>query len=163
MALAARRALRSLAESGALFCQRLCGVKTAASPSGGTAAAGGSGSAPPRKTGIAHSRFTHGNVFVTITDFEGNARAQASAGMCGFKGSHRDSKFAANAVAEQAARGAAQLGMKAVEVRLKGGFGVGKRKYLLRGFKQGGLTVLKIRDVTAIPFNGCRPPKKRRV
>lgn len=116
-----------------------------------------------RKHGIAYSYSTPSNTIVTVTDYKGNTKTGSSSGFVGFTGSRRSTKYAARATAEHVARAAIQPGIKSVEVRIKGGFGIGKRKYLLRGLKLGGLIITKIRDVTPTPHNGCRPPKKRRV
>jgi small subunit ribosomal protein S11 len=111
--------------------------------------------------GIAHIKATFNNTLVTITDMGGNAVAWASSGKAGFKGSKKSTPFAATVAAEQAGKEAYQLGMKRVHVRVQGpGSG---RESAIQALASAGLTVRSIRDVTPIPHNGCRPPKKRRV
>jgi small subunit ribosomal protein S11 len=112
-------------------------------------------------TGIAHIRSTFNNTMVTITDINGNAIASCSAGARGFKGSRKSTPFAAQVAAEQAARQAQDHGMRTVAVFVKGP-GAG-RESALRALQTAGLRVTLIRDVTPIPHNGCRPPKRRRV
>jgi small subunit ribosomal protein S11 len=112
-------------------------------------------------TGIAHIRSTFNNTMVTITDINGNAVASCSAGARGFKGSRKSTPFAAQVAAEQAARQAQDHGMRTVAVFVKGP-GAG-RESALRALQTAGLRVTLIRDVTPIPHNGCRPPKRRRV
>ena len=111
--------------------------------------------------GIAHIRATFNNTIVTITDVNGNAVATCSAGARGFKGSRKSTPFAAQVAAEAAARTAQDNGMRTVAVFVKGP-GAG-RESALRALQQAGLRVTLIRDVTSIPHNGCRPPKRRRV
>jgi len=111
--------------------------------------------------GIAHIHATFNNTIVTITDPDGNVIAWASGGRQGFKGSRKSTPFAAQVAAEAAARRAMEQGMRAVEVRIKGpGSG---REAALRALQAAGLAIKMIRDVTPIPHNGCRPPKRRRV
>lgn len=112
-------------------------------------------------TGIAHVRSTFNNTIITITDVQGNTISSCSSGARGFKGSRKSTPFAAQIAAEQAARAAQDHGMRAVAVFVKGP-GAG-RESALRAFQSAGLRVTLIRDVTAIPHNGCRPPKRRRV
>jgi len=111
--------------------------------------------------GIAHIQSTFNNTIVTITDTKGNVVSWASAGKVGFKGSRKSTPFAAQLAAENSAREALSLGMKKVEVRVRGpGSG---REAAIRSLQAAGLDVTAIRDVTPIPHNGCRPPKRRRV
>lgn len=111
--------------------------------------------------GLAHIRSTFNNTIVTITDPQGNAIAWGSAGAMGFKGSRKGTPFAAGLAAEHAARQAMQHGVKEVEVFVKGpGSG---REAAIRSLQGAGLEVNMIKDVTPIPHNGCRPPKRRRV
>jgi small subunit ribosomal protein S11 len=111
--------------------------------------------------GIAHIKATFNNTLVTITDLAGNAVVWGSAGKAGFKGSKKSTPFAATVAAEQAGREAVNLGMKRVHVRVQGpGSG---RESAIQALAAAGLQVRSIRDVTPIPHNGCRPPKKRRV
>jgi small subunit ribosomal protein S11 len=108
--------------------------------------------------GIAHIKATFNNTLVTITDMGGNAVAWASSGKAGFKGSKKSTPFAATVAAEQAGKEAFQLGMKRVHVRVQGpGSG---RESAIQALASAGLAVRSIRDVTPIPHNGCRPPKK---
>jgi small subunit ribosomal protein S11 len=111
--------------------------------------------------GVAHIQATFNNTVVTITDPAGNAVSWSSAGVLGFKGSRKSTPFAAQVVAEDAARKAMEHGMKAVGVFVKGP-GTG-RESALRAIANSGMKITLIRDVTPIPHNGCRPPKKRRV
>ena len=111
--------------------------------------------------GIAHISATFNNLLITITDMRGNALAWGSAGKAGFKGSKKSTPFAATVAAEQAAREALQLGVKRVHVRVQGpGSG---RESAIQALAAAGLQVKSIKDVTPIPHNGCRPPKRRRV
>ncbi|MHB1626802.1 MAG: 30S ribosomal protein S11 [Bacilli bacterium] len=112
-------------------------------------------------TGIAHIRSTFNNTIVTITDTTGNALSWASSGALGFKGSRKSTPFAAQMAAESAAKTAMEHGMKTVEVYVKGP-GAG-REAAIRSLQSAGLEVSAIKDVTPIPHNGCRPPKRRRV
>ncbi len=111
--------------------------------------------------GIAHIKATFNNTLVTITDMAGNVVVWGSSGKSGFKGSKKSTPFAATVAAEQAGREAVNLGMKRVHVRVQGpGSG---RESAIQALAAAGLQVRSIRDVTPIPHNGCRPPKKRRV
>jgi 30S ribosomal protein S11 len=111
--------------------------------------------------GAAHIRATFNNTIITITDVEGNAISWASAGELGFKGSRKSTPFAAQMAAETAAKAAMEHGMKIVEVFVKGpGSG---REAAIRALQAVGLEINMIKDVTPIPHNGCRPPKRRRV
>jgi small subunit ribosomal protein S11 len=111
--------------------------------------------------GSAHIQSTFNNTIVTITDMQGNAVAWASAGELGFKGSRKSTPYAAQTAAETAAKGAMDHGMKNVEVYVKGP-GAG-RESAIRALQAAGLEVTMIKDVTPIPHNGCRPPKRRRI
>jgi small subunit ribosomal protein S11 len=111
--------------------------------------------------GIAHVLATFNNTIITITDMHGNAVAWGTAGKAGFKGSKKSTPFAATVAAEQAGRDAYNLGVRRVHVRVQGP-GAG-RESAIQALSNAGLTVKSIRDVTPIPHNGCRPPKKRRV
>jgi small subunit ribosomal protein S11 len=111
--------------------------------------------------GIAHITATFNNTLITITDLQGNAIVWGSAGKSGFKGSKKSTSFAATVAAETCAREAANLGVRRVHVRVQGpGSG---RESAIQALASAGLEVKSIRDVTPIPHNGCRPPKKRRV
>lgn len=113
------------------------------------------------QTGVAHIQATFNNTIVTITDTHGNALSWSSAGSRGFKGSRKSTPYAAGVAAEDAARKAQEHGLKTVSVCLKGpGSG---REAALRSLQSAGLRITSIRDVTPIPHNGCRPPKRRRV
>ncbi|WAM32448.1 30S ribosomal protein S11 [Caldicellulosiruptor naganoensis] len=111
--------------------------------------------------GIAHIHSTFNNTIVTITDPSGNAIAWASGGTCGFTGTKKGTPFAAQLAAEKAAKMAMEHGMRTVEVYVKGP-GAG-REAAIRALQAAGLEVTLIKDVTPIPHNGCRPPKRRRV
>ena len=111
--------------------------------------------------GSAHIRSSFNNTIVTITDLNGNAVAWASAGGLGFKGSRKSTPFAAQSAAETAAKAAMEHGMKTIEVFVKGP-GPG-REAAIRALQAAGLEICMIKDVTPIPHNGCRPPKRRRV
>lgn len=111
--------------------------------------------------GQAHIQATFNNTIVTITDRQGNAIAWASAGTAGFKGSRKSTPYAARMAGQQAAKAAIDNGMIEVDVFVKGP-GPG-REQAIRSLQAGGLRVRSITDVTPIPHNGCRPPKKRRV
>ena len=113
------------------------------------------------ESGVAHIKSTFNNTIVTITDPAGNAISWASAGTQGFKGSGKSTPFAAQQAAEAAAKAAMEHGMKTVECYVKGP-GAG-REAAIRALQAAGLEVSLIRDVTPIPHNGCRPPKRRRV
>ncbi|MCL5677382.1 MAG: 30S ribosomal protein S11 [Firmicutes bacterium] len=111
--------------------------------------------------GIAHIKSTFNNTIVTITDTAGNTLSWATSGGMGFKGSRKSTPFAAQTAAEKAARAAMEYGLKEVEVFVKGpGSG---REAAIRSLQTAGLEVNMIKDVTPIPHNGCRPPKRRRV
>lgn len=112
-------------------------------------------------TGVAHIQATFNNTIVTITDTIGNVISWSTSGAKGFKGSRKSTPFAAQVAAEDAARKAQEHGMRTVEVWVKGpGSG---RESALRALQAVGLNITLIRDVTPIPHNGCRPPKRRRV
>lgn len=111
--------------------------------------------------GIAHVHASFNNTIVTITDRQGNAVAWATAGGCGFRGSRKSTPFAAQVAAERAGKAAQEFGMKNLEVRVKGP-GPG-RESAVRSLNAAGFKITNIEDVTPIPHNGCRPPKKRRV
>ena len=111
--------------------------------------------------GVAHVQASFNNTIVTITDMEGNVVSWASAGKVGFKGSRKSTPFAAQVAAEATAREALNYGMKRVEVWVKGP-GAG-REAAIRSLQAAGLEISAIKDVTPIPHNGCRPPKRRRV
>ncbi|MDL1978845.1 MAG: 30S ribosomal protein S11 [Desulfobacteria bacterium] len=113
------------------------------------------------QNGVAHIQSTFNNTIVTITDQSGNVISWASAGMQGFKGSRKSTPFAAQLAAQDAAKKAMEHGMKNIDVYVKGP-GAG-REAALRSLQSAGLNVQLIRDVTCIPHNGCRPPKRRRV
>jgi len=111
--------------------------------------------------GVAHIRSTFNNTIVTIADMEGNVLSWASAGELGFRGSRKSTPFAAQMAAELATKNAMEHGLKNVEVYVKGP-GAG-REAAIRALQATGLEVQSIKDVTPIPHNGCRPPKRRRV
>ena len=111
--------------------------------------------------GAAHIRSSFNNTIVTLTDLQGNALSWASAGGLGFRGSKKSTPFAAQSAAETAAKNAMDYGLKTVEVFVKGP-GAG-REAAIRSLQTAGLEVTMIKDVTPIPHNGCRPPKRRRV
>ncbi len=110
---------------------------------------------------IAHIHASFYNTIITITDRQGTALAWATSGGCGFRGSRKSTPFAAQVAAEKAGRAAQEYGVKNVEVRVKGP-GPG-RESAVRALNAVGFRVMQISDVTPIPHNGCRPPKKRRV
>jgi small subunit ribosomal protein S11 len=112
-------------------------------------------------TGVVHIRSTFNNTLVTITDVNGNTVAWASSGIRGFRGSRKSTPFAAQLAADQAARTAQEHGMNTVAIRVSGP-GAG-RESALRAIQAAGMRVTSIKDVTPIPHNGCRPPKRRRV
>ncbi|MFV8239183.1 30S ribosomal protein S11 [Aerococcus urinaeequi] len=113
------------------------------------------------ETGVAHIHSTFNNTIVMITDEHGNAISWSSAGALGFKGSRKSTPYAAQMASETATKAAMDHGMKSVEVAVKGpGSG---RESAIRALQAAGLEVTAIRDVTPIPHNGCRPPKRRRV
>jgi small subunit ribosomal protein S11 len=150
-------------------------VKEKAAPekkaAGAPAAAGAAGApapAPRRKKvrrnvpeGVAHVHATFNNTIVTITDQQGTVIAWSSAGSVGFKGSRKGTPFAAQMAAEACARKCSEVGMRAVVVHVKGPGG--GRESAVRALQAAGLGVISIKDVTPIPHNGCRPPKRRRV
>jgi len=111
--------------------------------------------------GVAHIHASFNNTIVTITDRQGNALSWASTGSSGFKGSRKSTPFAAQIAAEQAGRAAQECGVKNLEVRIKGP-GPG-RESAVRALNAVGFKILSISDVTPVPHNGCRPPKRRRV
>jgi len=111
--------------------------------------------------GVAHIKATFNNTIITLTDLHGNVVAWASAGAMGFKGSRKSTSFAAGQAAEKAANIALDVGLKRVRVEVKGpGSG---RESAIRSLAVVGLEITAIKDVTPIPHNGCRPPKRRRV
>jgi len=112
-------------------------------------------------TGIVHIQSTFNNTQVSITDVNGNVIAWASAGVRGFRGSRKSTPFAAQLAADEAAKRAQEHGLQTVSIRISGP-GAG-RESALRGIQSAGLRVTSIKDVTPIPHNGCRPPKRRRV
>jgi len=112
-------------------------------------------------TGVAHIKATFNNVIVTLTDVTGNTISWASSGKMGFKGSKKNTPFAAQVAAESAAKTALDAGLRKVDVFIKGpGSG---REAAIRSLQTSGLEILSIKDITPIPHNGCRPPKRRRV
>jgi small subunit ribosomal protein S11 len=111
--------------------------------------------------GIVHIAASFNNTLISITDAHGNLVAQSSSGARGFRGSRKGTPFAAQQAASEAARKAAEVGMREVEVRVKGPGG--GRESAIRAIVQAGIRVTSIRDTTPIPHNGCRPPKRRRV
>ena len=111
--------------------------------------------------GAVHIRSSFNNTMVTVTDLNGNALSWASSGGLGFRGSRKSTPFAAQTAAETAAKAAMEYGLKTVEVYVKGP-GQG-REAAIRALQTAGLEVVMIKDVTPIPHNGCRPPKRRRV
>ncbi len=111
--------------------------------------------------GKAHIKATFNNTIISLTDTYGNVISWATAGKAGFKGSRKNTPFAAQIAAESAAKGAMELGLSKVDVEVKGpGSG---REAAIRSLQAAGLEILSIKDVTSIPHNGCRPPKRRRV
>ncbi|HEX5316775.1 MAG TPA: 30S ribosomal protein S11 [Candidatus Kapabacteria bacterium] len=111
--------------------------------------------------GVAHVKATFNNVMITLTDRNGNTLSWATAGKMGFKGSRKNTPFAAQVSAENAAKEAFGMGLRKVDVLIKGpGSG---REAAVRALQTAGIEVLTIRDITPMPHNGCRPPKKRRV
>lgn len=112
-------------------------------------------------SGIAHVNSTFNNTMITISDAQGNAVSWSSSGLMGFKGSRKSTPYAAQMAAEDAGRKAQEHGMRELDVRVKGpGSG---RESALRALQQIGFTIRSISDITPIPHNGCRPPKRRRV
>jgi small subunit ribosomal protein S11 len=142
---------------------------TSSSSGGSSAAAKGPGGKPgPKKKlrkgvtrGIAHIKSTFNNTMVTITDMNGETIAWASSGTVGFKGAKKSTPFAAGRAAENAAQQARKHGMLEIEVKVKGP-GAGREQAILN-LQNAGLKISGIEDVTPLPHNGCRPPKKRRV
>lgn len=130
-------------------------------------AAAGATEVKKRKTkkaaarGMAHVKASFNNTIITISDMQGNAISWASAGSCGFKGSRKSTPYAAQVAAEKAGRVAHELGVKTVDIEVDGP-GAG-RESALRALQAVGFNINMIRDVTTIPHNGCRPPKRRRV
>ncbi|MDR2141193.1 MAG: 30S ribosomal protein S11 [Deltaproteobacteria bacterium] len=112
-------------------------------------------------SGVAHIQATFSNTIITITDPQGNTVAWSSSGIQGFKGSRKSTPYAAQTAVEDAAKKAQEHGMRSVEIYIKGPGN--SRESALRAFQSTGLQVTMIRDVTPIPHNGCRPPKRRRV
>ncbi len=113
------------------------------------------------QTGVAHIQSTFNNTIITITDVGGNAVAWASAGQQGFKGSRKSTPYAAQMAAEECAKKAQEHGVRTLGVEVKGPGG--GRESALRALQAAGMKITMIRDVTPIPHNGCRPPKRRRV
>ncbi|MCA1624431.1 MAG: 30S ribosomal protein S11 [Acidobacteria bacterium] len=111
--------------------------------------------------GIVHIAASFNNTMISITDAEGNLISQSSSGARGFRGSRKGTPFAAQQAASEAAKKAVEVGMREVEVRVKGPGG--GRESAIRAINQAGIRVTSIRDTTPIPHNGCRPPKRRRV
>ncbi len=111
--------------------------------------------------GIVHIAASFNNTLISITDAEGNLVSQSSSGARGFRGSRKGTPFAAQQAASEAAKKAIEVGMREVEVRVKGPGG--GRESAIRAINQAGIRVTTIRDTTPIPHNGCRPPKRRRV
>ncbi len=112
-------------------------------------------------SGVAHVNASFNNTMITITDVQGNTISWASAGMMGFKGSRKSTPYAAQVAAEDAAKKAQDHGMRTLEVEVRGpGSG---RESALRALQAAGFQITSIKDVTPIPHNGCRPPKRRRV
>ena len=140
---------------------------TPANPANPAAPAAGPGQRVRRRekknitSGIAHVNATFNNTIINITDVQGNSIAWSSAGSQGFKGSRKSTPYAAQMAAEGAGRKAIEHGVKTLEIQVKGP-GAG-RESALRALNSVGFTITAIRDVTPIPHNGCRPPKRRRV
>ncbi|HKR20533.1 MAG TPA: 30S ribosomal protein S11 [Stellaceae bacterium] len=143
-------------------------AQTGAAAAGTGAATGAPGASRIRRrerknitAGVAHVNATFNNTMITITDAQGNTIAWSSSGTMGFKGSRKSTPYAAQVAAEDAGRKAMDHGMRTLEIEVKGpGSG---RESALRALQTVGFTVTSIRDVTTIPHNGCRPPKRRRV
>ena len=113
------------------------------------------------RNGIVHIQSTFNNTIVTITDIKGDTVSWASAGSSGFKGARKSTPFAAQTAAEKAALEAANIGIKSVDILVKGqGSG---RETAIRAIEGAGLEITSIQDITSVPHNGCRPPKRRRV
>jgi small subunit ribosomal protein S11 len=111
--------------------------------------------------GVVHVQASFNNTIITITNLKGEVISWSSAGACGFKGARKGTPFAAKTAAETAAKQSLDQGMKQARVMVKGP-GAG-RETAIRGLQEAGLTITLIRDITSIPHNGCRPPKKRRI
>jgi small subunit ribosomal protein S11 len=111
--------------------------------------------------GVVHVQASFNNTIITITNLKGEVISWSSAGACGFKGARKGTPFAAKTAAETAAKKSLDQGMKQARVMVKGP-GAG-RETAIRGLQEAGLTITLIRDITSIPHNGCRPPKKRRI
>src|SRR6266436_5795859 len=144
------------------------GAAATGAPAAGAAAGAATAPAPRRRRtrrsvpeGVAHVHATFNNTIIAITDPQGQVVAWASAGSVGFKGSRKGTPFAAQMAAEAAARKVSDVGMRAVVVFVKGPGG--GRESAVRALQATGLNVISIKDVTPIPHNGCRPPKRRRV
>ena len=141
--------------------------KSEAAAAGAPGAAAAGGAKKPKKArknvldGIAHVHASFNNTIITITDRQGNTLSWATSGGCGFRGSRKSTPFAAQVAAEKAGNAAQEHGVKNVEVRV-GGPGPG-RESAVRALNACGLKITSISDITPIPHNGCRPPKKRRV
>jgi small subunit ribosomal protein S11 len=143
----------------------------AKAPAASGASSGASANAPAGRvkrrerknisSGVAHVNASFNNTMITITDDQGNTIAWSSAGALGFKGSRKSTPYAAQVAADAAAKKASEHGVKILEVEVKGP-GAG-RESALRALQAAGFTITSIRDVTPIPHNGCRPPKRRRV
>ena len=143
----------------------------AKAPAAPAASSGASANAPAGRvkrrerknisSGVAHVNASFNNTMITITDDQGNTIAWASAGALGFKGSRKSTPYAAQVAADAAAKKASEHGVKVLEVEVKGP-GAGHES-ALRALQAAGFTITSIRDVTPIPHNGCRPPKRRRV
>ena len=133
----------------------------------GAGAGAAAGAKKPKKArknvldAIAHVHASFNNTIITITDRQGNTLSWATSGGCGFRGSRKSTPFAAQVAAEQAGRGAQECGVKNLEVRIKGP-GPG-RESAVRSLNALGLKITSIADVTPVPHNGCRPPKRRRI
>lgn len=139
-------------------------AKAPAAAASGTGKEGGRVKRRERKnisSGVAHVNASFNNTMITITDDQGNTIAWSSAGALGFKGSRKSTPYAAQVAADAAAKKASEHGVKILEVEVKGP-GAG-RESALRALQAAGFTITSIRDVTPIPHNGCRPPKRRRV
>ena len=139
-----------------------------AKPAAAASGAAATGAARPRRrerkniiAGVAHVNASFNNTIVTITDAQGNAIAWSSSGQQGFKGSRKSTPFAAQMAAEDAGKKAMEHGVRTLEIEVKGP-GAG-RESALRALQTVGFQIVSIRDVTPIPHNGCRPPKRRRV
>jgi len=162
----AKSAAKSAADAGAP-----AAASAAGDPSAAAAAPDAEGAKPVVRKhvkgaknvplGIVHVRASFNNTGVTITDMKGAVIAWSTSGRCGFKGSRKSTAYAASMVATEAARQAAGQGMREVEVHMQGP-GVG-RESVVRAIQAAGINVTLIKDVTPVPHNGCRPPKRRRV